>query len=66
MPQSLLTGQLKEKPTFMVWCLYSSFVHERNTLALKLPLPPKFHQLTFTHKKSNHLGVFFSANVAKF
>ncbi len=26
MPQSLLTGQLKEKLTFRVWCLYSSFV----------------------------------------
>jgi hypothetical protein len=23
----LLTGQLKEKPTYRVWCLYSSFVH---------------------------------------
>jgi hypothetical protein len=28
MPQSLLKGQLKEKPTYRVWCLYSSFVHE--------------------------------------
>jgi hypothetical protein len=28
MPQILLTGQLKEKPTYRVWCLYSSFVHE--------------------------------------
>ncbi len=28
MPQSLLTGQQKEKPTYRVWCLYSSFVHE--------------------------------------
>ncbi len=27
MPQSLLTGQLKEKPTYRVWFLYSSFVH---------------------------------------
>ncbi len=27
MPQSLLAGQLKEKPTYRVWCLYSSFVH---------------------------------------
>jgi hypothetical protein len=27
MPQSLLTGQLKEKPTYRVRCLYSSFVH---------------------------------------
>jgi hypothetical protein len=27
MPRSLLTGQLKEKPTYRVWCLYSSFVH---------------------------------------
>ncbi len=27
MPQSLLTGQLKEKPTYRVWCLYSSLVH---------------------------------------
>jgi hypothetical protein len=27
MPQSLLTGQLKEKPTYRVWCLYSSSVH---------------------------------------
>jgi hypothetical protein len=26
-PQSLLTGQLKEKPTYRVRCLYSSFVH---------------------------------------
>ncbi len=23
MPQSLLTGQLKEKPTYRVWCLYT-------------------------------------------
>ncbi len=30
MPQSLLTGQLKEKPTYRVWCLYSSFVHDLN------------------------------------
>ena len=28
MPQSLLKGQLKEKPTYRVWCLYSLFVHE--------------------------------------
>jgi hypothetical protein len=28
MPQSLLTGQLKEKLTYRVWCLYSSFVHD--------------------------------------
>ncbi len=28
MPQSLLTGQLKEKPTYRVRCLYSSFVHD--------------------------------------
>jgi hypothetical protein len=27
MLQSLLTGQLKEKPTNRVWCLYSSCVH---------------------------------------
>ncbi len=27
MLQSLLTGQMKEKPTYRVWCLYSSFVH---------------------------------------
>jgi hypothetical protein len=27
MPQSLLTGQLKEKPTYRVRCLCSSFVH---------------------------------------
>jgi hypothetical protein len=27
MPQSLLTGQLKEKPTYRVWCLCSSFIH---------------------------------------
>jgi hypothetical protein len=27
MPQSLLTGQLKEKLTYNVWCLYSSLVH---------------------------------------
>jgi hypothetical protein len=26
MPQSLLTGQLKKKPTYRVWCLYSSIV----------------------------------------
>jgi hypothetical protein len=30
MPQSLLTGQQKEKPTYRVWCLYSSFVHAFN------------------------------------
>ncbi len=28
MPQSLLRGQLKEKSTYRVWCLYSSFVHD--------------------------------------
>jgi hypothetical protein len=27
MPQILLTGQLKEKPTSRVLCLYSLFVH---------------------------------------
>jgi hypothetical protein len=27
MPQNLLTGQLKEMPTYRVWCFYSSFVH---------------------------------------
>jgi hypothetical protein len=27
MPQSPLTVNFKEKPTFRVWCLYSSFVH---------------------------------------
>jgi hypothetical protein len=27
MLQTLLTGQLKEKPTYRVWCLYSLFVH---------------------------------------
>ncbi len=27
MPQSLLAGPLKEKPTHRVRCLYSSFVH---------------------------------------
>jgi hypothetical protein len=25
-----VTGQLKEKPTYRVWCLYSSFVHGVN------------------------------------
>jgi hypothetical protein len=29
MPQSLLTGQLKEEPTDRVRCLYSSFVHDK-------------------------------------
>jgi hypothetical protein len=28
MPQNLLTRQLKEKLTYRVWCLYSSFVHD--------------------------------------
>jgi hypothetical protein len=42
MPQSLLTGQLKEKPTYRVWCLYSSFVHapqeyQKDGAALSLP-----------------------------
>ncbi len=32
MPQSLLTGQLKEKRTYRVWCLYSSFVHALNII----------------------------------
>ncbi len=31
MPQSLFTGQLKEKPTYRFWCLYSSFVHDVTT-----------------------------------
>ncbi len=34
MLQSLLTGQLKEKPTYRVWCLYSSFVHALHTLLI--------------------------------
>jgi hypothetical protein len=34
MPQSLLTGQLKEKPTYRVLCLYSSFVHDHDPHAL--------------------------------
>jgi hypothetical protein len=32
MPQSLFTGQLKEKPTYRVWCLYISFVHGQGIL----------------------------------
>ncbi len=32
MPQSLLTGQLQEKPTYRVWCLYSSFVHDPDSI----------------------------------
>ncbi len=46
MPQRLLTGQLKEKPTYRVWCLYRSFVHELNTRFLirfrtyKIASPP--------------------------
>ncbi len=35
MPQSLLTGQLKEKPTYRVWCLYSSFVHGNSICTLQ-------------------------------
>ncbi len=35
MPQSLLTGQQKEKPTYRVWCLNSSFVHGRSSLNKK-------------------------------
>jgi hypothetical protein len=31
MPQSPLTGQFKEKPTYRVCCLYSSFVHAYNS-----------------------------------
>jgi hypothetical protein len=30
MPQSLLTGQLKEKLTYRVWCHNTSFVHATN------------------------------------
>ncbi len=36
MPQSLLKGQLKEKPTYRVWCLYSSFVHGLTVLLVYL------------------------------
>ncbi len=44
MPQSLLTGQLKEKPTYRVWCLYSSLVHafkasKFSAVRKKKPLP---------------------------
>ncbi len=35
MPQSLLTGQLKEKPTHRAWCLYSSFVHVSNPMVVR-------------------------------
>ncbi len=35
MPQILLTGQLKLKPTYRVWCLYSLFVHAQNDLSLR-------------------------------
>jgi hypothetical protein len=36
MPQILLTGQLKEKLTYRVWCLYSSFVHGRGDPVIPL------------------------------
>ncbi len=36
MPQILLTGQLIEKPTYRVLCLYSSFIHGDPTLLQEL------------------------------
>jgi hypothetical protein len=49
MPQSLLTGQLKEKPTYRVWCLYNSFVHETQEsdpagVILYVTLPKNFRE----------------------
>jgi hypothetical protein len=44
MPQSLLTGQLKEKPIYRVWCLYSSFVNGTEGLSfiifIDVPVAP--------------------------
>jgi hypothetical protein len=39
MPQILLTGQLKEKPTYRLWYLYRSFVHGG---VVRHPIPPRF------------------------
>jgi hypothetical protein len=38
MPQILLTGQLIEKPTYRVLCLYSSFVHGCNSRVEPTPI----------------------------
>ncbi len=37
MPQGQLTGQFLKKPTFRVWCLYSSFVHGYQYLRDEIP-----------------------------
>ncbi len=43
MPQSLL-GQLKEKRTYRVWCLYSSFFHALKGLS---------HEMDFNNVDEN-------------
>ncbi len=55
MPQSLLTGQLKGKPTYRVWCLYSSFVHgpTQDTLSLSF---------NSNSTRSSHLYLSFNSN----
>ncbi len=49
MPQSLLTGQLKEKPTYRFWCLYSSFVHGYSPLYGKIEQGQSMLQHNATH-----------------
>ncbi len=53
MPQILLTGQLKEKPTYRVLCLYSSFVHAPLT-----PLPSTLGSADYSQPHSDNFGNF--------
>ncbi len=54
MPQSLLSGQLKEKPTYRVRCLYSSFVHGVREFVRKI-----FFSITNNWTKSVLLYLYF-------
>jgi hypothetical protein len=73
MPQSLLTGQLKGKPTYRVWCLYSSFVHGSSYMVLQTSLVQAgIHYPTFCHYAEKKIvdfdqekTIYFSHKVPK-
>jgi hypothetical protein len=57
MLQSLLTSQLKEKPTYRVWCLYSSFVHGVCKAVVIRHRLPSFRESYRSTKNSSLNGV---------
>ncbi len=56
MPQILLTGQLKEKPTYRVLCLYSSLVYAPTSDIPGHIRKAKKHEACLTgERRDNHL-----------